>query len=79
MSFRAKTQVILRDRVLDESTLSPLSEGTILWEFCLGSNPDECKVECSYKTEVANRQDRFCRKLASMNSPLFIPFIVSND
>ena len=32
-----------------------------------------------FETEVANRQDRFYRKLAMMNSPLFIPFIDSND
>jgi len=34
----------------------------------------------SLKTAVLyNRQDRFCRKLAMMNSPLFIPFIDSNN
>ena len=37
-----------------------------------------CERYC-FETEVANRQDRFCRKLAMMNSPLFIPFIDSND
>jgi len=35
-----------------------------------------CERYC-FETEVANRQDRFCRKLAMMNSPLFIPFIDS--
>ena len=37
-----------------------------------------CERYC-FETEVTNRQDRFCRKLAMMNSPLFIPFINSND
>jgi len=38
----------------------------------------KCVNDC-FETGVANRQDRFCRKLASMNSPLFLPFIDSND
>ena len=37
-----------------------------------------CERYC-FETEVANRQDMFYRKLALMNSPLFIPFIDSND
>jgi len=37
-----------------------------------------CERYC-FETEVAIRQDRFCRKLAMMNSPLFILFIDSND
>ena len=37
-----------------------------------------CERYC-FETEVANRQDRFYRKLALMNFPLFIPFIDSND
>ena len=37
-----------------------------------------CERYC-FETEVANRRDRFCRKLVTMNSPLFIPFIKSND
>ena len=36
-----------------------------------------CERYC-FETEVANRQDRLCRKLAMMNSPLFIHFIDSN-
>ena len=37
-----------------------------------------CERYC-FETEVANRRARFCRKLVVMNSPLFIPFIKSND
>jgi len=37
-----------------------------------------CERYC-FEAEVANRQARFCRKLVVMNSPLFIPFIKSND
>jgi len=47
-----------------------------------GSNVDIISEMCeqySFDTEVANRQKRFCRKLVMMNSPLFIPFIDSND
>jgi len=47
-----------------------------------GSNVDFISEMCErycFETEVANRQDRFCRKLAIMNSPLFIPFIDSRD
>jgi len=47
-----------------------------------GSNVDFISEMCEqycFETEDANRQDRFCRKLAIMNSPLFIPFIDSHD
>jgi len=47
-----------------------------------GSNVDFISEMCErycFETEVANRKDRFCRKLAMMNSPLFIPFIDSHD
>ena len=37
-----------------------------------------CERYC-FETDVANRQARFCRKLVVMNSPLFTPFIKSND
>jgi len=45
-----------------------------------GSNVDFISEMCErycFQTEVADRQDRFCRKLAMMNSPL--PFIDSHD
>jgi len=47
-----------------------------------GSNVDFISEMCErycFETEVANRQERFCRKLAMMNSHLFIPFIDSHD
>ena len=47
-----------------------------------GSDADFISEVCErycFETEVANRQDWFYRKLALMNSPLFIPFIDSNN
>jgi len=38
-----------------------------------------CERNNCFETEVANRRARFCRKLVVINSPLFIPFIKSND
>ena len=47
--------------------------------FCVkGSNVDfisEIFERYSFETEVANRQNRFCKKLTIMNSHLFTPFI----
>ena len=46
-----------------------------------GSNVDfiiEMYDRYRFETEVANKQDRFCRKLVLINSPLLTPFVDSH-
>ena len=53
---------------------------TVYSDLCkIHYSDDYCCIWYCFETEVANRQDRFCRKLVMMNSPLFIPFIDSNN